>query len=152
MFDFYAACNAIAARYAPGTIATPSGEVAMRAAYGQYPNNIATSPCVAISPQNGDLVYESGAKRGEYRVDVHFYLAKAKGDYKRLETSRQRWLPTLLGALDGQIQLGLGGSGTVQKAIPLTWDYAQLSYGDDTWDGIVIHVTIYTLEPVTLVS
>lgn len=148
-FDFYAACNGLAARYAPGTIATPAGEVAMRAAYGQSPNNIAVTPCVVVYPQDGDLVYGSGTKDGEYRLDVQFYLQKASGDYPRMETSRQRWLVPLLGATDGQMKLGQAAP--VAKAIPTTWEFNQPTYGDDTYDGILLHVTIFTTaEPVTL--
>ena len=151
-FDFYAACNALAARYAPGTITAPTGEQAMRAAFGQDPNGISQSPCVVIFPKDGDIIYGNGDKKGEYRVDVNFYLAKSTADYKRLDASRQRWLVPLLAATDGQSLLGLGGSGTVVKAIPTTWEFAQLLYGDFTWEGIVIHVTIFTDEPVTLVA
>lgn len=149
-FDFYATCNALAARYAPGTISTPTGEAAMRFALGQSPNDLSATPCVIVSPQDGELVYAAGSKSGEYRVNVNFYLAKASADFKRLETSRQRWLPVLLAATDGQMQLGQGGSATVQKAIPLTWEFTELPYGGESYDGITIHVTIYTLEPVSL--
>ncbi len=150
-FDFYAACNALAARYAPGTIPTPTGEQPMRASYGQDPNGISQSPCVVVFPKDGDLVYGNGDKTGTYRVDVNFYVGKSTADYKRLETTRQRWLVPLLAAVEGQSTLGLGGSGLVQKAIPTTWEFAQLLYGDFTWDGIVIHFEITTLEPATLV-
>lgn len=150
-FDFYAACNALAARFAPGTIGTPSGEVGMKASFGQAPNDLAQSPCVVIQPTEGQLVYGGGVKNGQYDVDVNFYLGKASADFKRIETSRQRWLVTLLAACDGQMLLGLGGSGTVQKVLPLRWEFRQLVYGGVEWDGIVIHARIWTIEPVTLV-
>lgn len=149
-FDLYAACNALAARFAPGTIATPSGETAMQASYGQAPNNQLRSPAVVLAPTNGQLLYGGATKNGQYDVDVHFYLSKAADDYKRIETSRQKWLVPLLGACDGQMVLGLGLSG-VQKVLPLTWEFRVLTYGGVDYDGIVIHERIYTIEPVTLV-
>ncbi len=147
-FDLYAACNALAARYA--AVTAPTGEAGIRAGYGQDPNDIAMVPTVVIFPVDGELIYEGGDKRGEYHVDAKLYLSKAAADYKRLETSRQKWLVPLLGATDGQLQLGLASSG-VQKAIPTSWEFAQLVYGSDTYDGIVIHLTIFTIETVTLV-
>ena len=35
---------------------------------------------------------------------------------------------------------------TVLKAIPTTWDFTELPYGGEMYDGIVIHVTVYLRE------
>lgn len=152
-FDFNAACTALAARFAPGTITTPSGERAMQASYGQAPNNLKQTPAVVIQPTKGQLVYGGGVKNGQYDVDVEFYLSSRSIEFGRIETSRQKWLVTLLGACDGQMQLGIGSSanGVVQKVIPLDWEFRVLTYGGTEYDGILIHERIYTIEPVTLV-
>lgn len=149
-FDFNAACTALAARFAPGTIATPSGERAMQASYGQAPNNLKQTPAVVVQPTKGQLIYGGGVKNGQYDVDVEFYLASRSVEFGRIETSRQKWLVNLLGACDGQLLLGLGASG-IQKVVPLDWEYRVLTYGGTEYDGIVIHERIWTIEPVTLV-
>lgn len=147
--DFKAICTALAARYAAGTISTPAGATAMRKSYGQAPQGLQVIPAVVVMPQDGTVIVDPGVLRGQaHRIDVNFYLSKAPGDLARVETQRQLWLPNLLSATFGQMQLGLAP--IVMKAIPVGWEFTELPYGGEMYDGIVIHVEVYTTEIVTL--
>lgn len=141
-------CDAIAARYAPGTISTPSGAEAMRNSYGQSPHSMPNTPAVVVQPQTGEAVPGSGTWDVTHQVDVEFYLSKSPGDVARVEKQRQLWLPTLLEAVLGQMQLGLGSDG-VKSALPTGYEFTTLDYGGDIYDGIVIHLDVIVREPVT---
>lgn len=149
--DFKAICTALAARYAPGTISTPTGAQAMRKAYGQAPHGLQFTPAVVVMPQDGTVIVDPGVLRGQpHRIDVNFYLSKSPGDIARVETQRQLWLPNLLSATFGQSKLGLAS--VVMKAIPVSYEFTELPYGGEMYDGIVIHVEVYTSETITLVA
>ena len=142
--DFEAICDAIAARYAPGTLATPSGAQAMRASYGQAPHSMPATPAVVVRPRDGEVILGSGQVMGQHNIDVEFFLSKAPGDIERVETQRQKWLPYLLTATYGQLKLGLAG--TVDKAIPMGWEFTELPYGGDSYYGIIVHLRVWTTE------
>lgn len=148
MMDFNDICDGLAARFEPATIGTPTGADAMRSAWGQAPNGPKPTPFAVVFPQDGEVTYTPGQRLGQHNLDLQFFLSKAGGDFSRVETQRQLWLPYLLSATDGQMKLGL--SGTVLKAIPVSWTYAEIVYGGDTYDGIVIHFRVWTEESVTL--
>ena len=150
MFDLEDICDGIAARYLPGTIGTPTGATAMRAAYGQTPNSLPSTPAVVVIPKTGTLVYGAGQRNSEHDIDVLFYHARRQGDVPRSETERQRWLPYLLNALHGQVQIGQVANG-VQKALPTDYEFVELSYGGDEYDGIRINVRVWVTEAVTLI-
>lgn len=141
-------CDAIAARYAPGTIGTPSSATAMRASYGQAPNSLPSTPAIVVLPKTGTLIYGSGQRKSEHEIDVLFYHSRRQGDVPRSETERQRWLPTLLNALHGQTKLGL--SPDVDKALVTDYAFTELGYGGDEYDGIRINVRVWVTEAVTL--
>lgn len=145
--DMNAICNALAARFAPGTIGTPTGAEAMRYAYGQAPNNLPATPSVVVLPEDGQVVANPGQWRFEHNIDVLFYLAKAPGDTARVETQRQLWLPTLLAATQGQAKLGVSG---VDKALPTEWEFTELPFGGDEYHGIRINYRVWVTETVTL--
>lgn len=146
--DFKAICNGIAARYQAGTITTPAGAVAMKKAYGQMPASMPNVPAVVVIPQDGDVVIGSGTWDVTHHIDVNFYLSKAPGDPERVEAQRQTWLPTLLQAPLGAMQLGLAG--TVKSAFPVSYEWAELPYGADLYDGITIRLDVIVRENVTL--
>jgi hypothetical protein len=147
-FDLEDVCDGIAARYAPGTIGTPTGALGMRASYGQAPNSLPVTPAVVVLPKTGTVVYGSGQRKSEHEIDVLFYHSRRQGDVPRSETERQRWLPYLLDALHGQVKLGLAPE--VDKALPTTYAFEELSYGGDEYDGIRINVRVWVTETVSL--
>jgi len=141
-----AICDAIAGRYAPGTIGTPVAASPMRAAYGQAPHSMPNTPAVVVMPQDGTIVMESGAWALTNNIDVNFYLSKAPGDIERVETLRQKWLETLLEAVLGTMTL----SGLAKSAFPVGWEFTELPYGGDSYDAIVVHYQVMVREPQTL--
>jgi len=152
VIDFKAICDALAARFAAGTIATPSGAAAMRKAYGQIPKNIAVVPSVLVIPQQGTVVANPGQWKHEMDLDVVFLLSKRPGDPARVEAQRQIWLPTLLAATEAKLTLGLAGQSgySVDKVIPIGWEFAEFPVASDTYDGIVIHYKAFITETVVL--
>lgn len=139
--DFKAICDAMAARYASGTIATPTGAQAMRKAYGQVPHSAPTFPMVVVVPQTGEVVTAGGTYNVTHHVDVNFYLSKAPGDTARVELQRQLWLPALLNATFGT-QATWTMSGLIKSAIPTGYEFVELPYGGDNYDAIVVHTDI----------
>lgn len=154
MINFKAACNALAARFAPGTIATPTGATAMRKAYGQMPKNVPATPCVIVEPRNGTILANPSQWLHEMDVDVVFVLSKQPGDTARVELQRQIWLPTLLAATEGQLKLGLGSQAgwDLAKAIPTGWEWIEYGVAGDTYDAIRIHYRLFIFETVSLVA
>lgn len=156
MIDLKAIADALAARFAPGTIATPTGALAMRATYAQIPKNIATVPCVVLEVQDGTLTANPGQWNHEIRIDAVFVYSKRQADTVREEKQRQLWLGTLLAATEAQMKLGLGSASgyTVDKAIPTGWEFIEYPFGGEntTYDAIRVHFTVYARETVSLVA
>lgn len=145
--DLYAICNAMATALA--AVTPPSGD-AMRKAYGQAPNNIPSLPCAIVEPQNGSLVLSPGAYNGSHTIDVILLIETASGDYPRIETRRQKWLPVILHAFDSAMALGLAP--VVKKVYPTTWDFVDYEYGKQTYQAIRVVFTVDSFETVTLAA
>jgi len=151
--DLKSTCDALAARFAPGTITTPTNGLAMRAAYGQMPNDIPATPAVFVEPTDGSVVANMQWNH-EWNLDVVFLVDKSTGDPKRIETQRQLWLPTLLGATHGQLKLGLGGESgwNVDKAIPTDWRWDEVDVAGVDFAAIRINYRVYVTQTVTLTA
>lgn len=152
MIDFYGICNALAARFAPGTLTTPAGASAIRASYGQLPKNVPAVPCVLLDVQSGTVVPNVGQWDHRASIDALFLLAKRPGDPARVDAQRQRWLPTLLSATQGQIKLGLGAQAgyEVKSALPTSWEFIEVAVGADEYDAIRITFEVWIKENVSL--
>lgn len=148
-------CDNLAARFAPGTITTPSGALAMRASYSETPKNVAGVPCVYLEVVNGTIVPDPGQWKFEHNIDVVFLYSKRQADTQRQERERRRWLPTLWGATQAQLKIGLGAAVgySVDKAVPNGgWEFTEETIGGDLYDGIRLHYTVYVTETVSLVA
>lgn len=152
MIDLKAICDALAARYAPGTMSTPTGAAAIRSASGRHPKDVVTVPMAYVDVENGDLIANPGQWKHEISLDLVFVLSKRPGDPVRVDEQRQRWLPSLLAATQAQMKLGLGGASgyTVDKAIPAGWEFTEETIGATEYDSIRVHYTVYVTENVTL--
>lgn len=146
MVSLKAICDALAARYAAGTIATPTGATAMRSSWAQAPHGPKPTPFLVIAPQTGDVIGGAGEWQITHHVDANFYLSKAPGDIHRVETLRQLWLPTLLAAPLGLMTLGITN---VKSDFPVSYEFLELPYEGDGYDGITIHLDVIVREPVT---
>lgn len=153
MIDFLGICNGLASRFAPGTISTPSGAVAMRAAIGQMPKSAPTVPMVYVEVTQGTVTANPAQWQHVMEMDVVFLLSKRPGDPVRVEKQRQTWLPTLLAATEGKLKLGIGvQSGyEVQKALPTQWRWDEVVVGGEDYDAIRISFQVWVLETVSLV-
>lgn len=140
----------LAAKYAPGTIATPSGASAMRFAYGQTPKSIPATPCVYIEATDGEVVMGAQEWTVTNHLIVNFLLAKKPGDPERVDAQRDRWLETLLKATFLDVDLGLAGS--VKSAYPASYEYTEIDFGADVYDGIRVFVDVTVREAVTLTA
>jgi len=153
VIDLKAICDALAARFAAGTISTPSGSLAMRKSYAQPPKNLPTVPAVILEVNDGDLVANPGQWKHEIHIDVVFCYSKRQGDTVREDAERQRWLGTLLAATQAQMKLGLGSASsyTVDKAVPDGgWEFIEYEVGGASFDAIRVKYTVYVTETVTL--
>ncbi|HUT76773.1 MAG TPA: hypothetical protein VM285_03750 [Polyangia bacterium] len=152
MIDLEAICDALALRFEPGTIGTPSGGPAMREVYSESPKSVPTVPAVLLEVQDGTLVASPGQWKHEISIDVLFLLSKRPADPVRVETNRRKWLPYLLQATVGQMKLGLGGASgySVDKAIPISWEFTEFDVADVTFDAIRVRYVAYVTESVTL--
>jgi len=150
MFSLENICDALAACYAGTAIGTPTNATAMRATYGQMPNNIPMTPCVVIMPKTGEAIFGAQTWDTTHQIDALFYHQKSQGDIPRSETERQRWLPYLLSATKSHGTLQLSASG-VKSAMPTGYEFVTLTYGGEEYDGIVIHYDVIVRESITLV-
>lgn len=154
MIDYQAICNALAARHAPGTMATPSGASAIRGASGQMPKGVPATPYMYVEPTSGTVVAQSGTWDEHHYMDAVFLLAKKSGDPARVEKQRQIWLPSLLTATTGQMKLGLGAQSgySVKSAFPQGYEWDEVDVGGDAYDAIRVHYDVWVQETVTLVA
>jgi hypothetical protein len=144
--------DALAARYAPGTLSPPSGYPAMRVSTARLPNTIPTSPWVLVLPPNGEHIYGSGVVERTLTFRVQFHYAKHTGDVGRDVTGMLAWLGPLLAATDGQYRLGVGDTQHVKSALAAEHRWAVFTYGGDEFYGWEIDVIVMIRdEPVTLV-
>lgn len=151
--DFNAICVALAARFAPGTIGTPTGAQAMRKSFAQTPKQIGPDgPVHLLEVNTGTVIANPGQWKHTMQVDGLLLLSKRPGDSSRVETQRKLWLPFLLHATVDQLKLGLGGATnyTVDKALPEGWRWDEFKVGGDAWDAIRVNWTLYVTENVTL--
>ena len=149
--NFYAICNALAARFEAATIGTPTGAPAMRKVYAQTPKNVPVVPAVVLEVQEGSVVANPGQWKHELGVDVLFLLSKRPGDPVRVEADRQRWLPYLLHATVDAGKLGMTTVGyAVDKAIPTEWEWVEYAVGGVEFDAIRVGYRVYVTENVQM--
>ena len=151
--DLKGTCDALAARFAPGTITTPTSGLAMRAAYGQMPNTVPATPAVYIEPTDGEVTGDNRWAH-EWNLDAVFLVDKSTADPKRIETQRQLWLPTLLGATQGQVKLGIGAQvgWELAKALPTGWKWDEVDVAGTDFAAIRVSYRVWIYETVSLVA
>lgn len=151
--DLKATCDALAARFAPSTITTPANGLAMRASFGQMPNTVPATPAVYVEPTDGEVVANARWEH-EWNIDAVFLVDKSAADPKRIETQRQIWLPTLLGATQGQLKLGLGAQAgwELAKAVPTGWKWDEVDVAGTDFAAIRITYRVYVYETVSLTA
>ena len=140
-FNALTIADALAARYASGTLTPPSGYSAVRVSTARLPNAIPLSPWVLVMPPSGEVVISSSQEVTlDYRVLFHY--AKNTGDVARDMVGMLSWLGILLTATFGQTSLGLSATQYVKSALPGAFRFTVETYGGDEYYGWEITVTV----------
>lgn len=142
-----AIADAIALKYAPGTLTTPSGQDAIRRVFSQAPNNIPEFPSIIVAPMHGKVV--EGAQTWDLRasIEVQLYVGAMSGDLPRMDATRQAYLNTMLRAVVGSQSLGLS---YVKSCMPVTWEFRTLEYAGAEYLGLIIDLELIIRETVAL--
>lgn len=150
--DFGAICTAFAARFLAAAIGTPTGATAMKQSYADPPKNVPQTPCHLLEVQDGTVVANPGQWKHEMNIDGLLLISKRVGDTAREDRQRKLWLPYLLHATVDALKITLGGAVgySVDKAIPVGWEFTEYEVGADKYDAIRVHWTIYVTESVVL--
>lgn len=138
-FDLKAICDGLATRYAIAGLngSKPAGAESIRAVYAQAPHSMPTTPAMVFMPQDGTTVEAaSQTYTVTANIDLLVYFAKRSGDIPRSETQRQLWIGPLLAQGFDITTRTLGGA--VKSALPGSWEFLELPYGDVSYDGIKI--------------
>lgn len=147
MPDLAGIATGIAARYAPGTLATPAGTPtlsAVRSATAAPPNALGALPCVVVFPDSGDFDVANGRRAGTQDWRVQFFYAEGgAGDLARHASAILRWLVNLADAHLADITLG----GTCAVVRTVSWKAGDLSYAGRAYVGAELVVRTTTREP-----
>ena len=138
MPDFDAIGVALAARFTAANCPAPAGGYeAIRLSTNYPPNGLPPTPCVIVTPTEGDFVTGNGKRESGTTWMVRFYFSEPttlEKDYKAL----QKWLTVLVDATKASVQLG----GTVEWALVTDWKITSLTYGGNDFDGIELTVHV----------
>lgn len=130
--------DALALKYAPGTLTPPTGYPAMRVSTARLPNAIPTSPWVLVMLPKGDVTLAPQWLDHSMAFHVLFHFAKHTGDLARDMTAMLSWIGVLLAATYADMDLGVTG---IRKAYPTEYQLAVFTYGGTEfygWDITVI--------------
>lgn len=148
-----AAVDALGDRFVAATMGTPTSTPAVRAVFPVSLKAAPALPAVVLEVADGTVTPNPGQWRHEINVDVYLLLAKRPADPQRVETWRQRYLPYLLGATQGQMKLGLGAQSgwELKSALPTTWEWTEYAVADIGYDAIRVGYQLIIHENVSLV-
>lgn len=146
--DVQGLADAIAARYARGTLAAPAGSptlVGIRVATAKLPSKVTVTPTLLVIPESGSL--DVG---GQDRVGAHtwraLFLYALTADYPREVNAVNRWLPKLLDAHLSGNQLGGAFAGVLAEVRTGGYNVGQITYAGDTFTGCELELQIITTE------
>lgn len=124
--------NALAGKFASGTLTPPTGYTAVRKSTAALPNAIPSSPWVLVTLPKGEVVL--GAQELNHSLEFHvlFHYAKSTGDVARDMTGMLSWIGVLLAACFADMDLGVSG---IRKAYPTTYDLVVATYGGEEYYG-----------------
>lgn len=124
--DVQAIADALAAKFASGTLTPPTGYTAVRLATARPPNNLTAFPTVLVIPPDGEVQPQAGWVDYTLDFDVEFHYAQNTADKPRDFAAMLAWLPKLLAAVYSGWSLGITGLTAVK---PQSWAYDVLPYG-----------------------
>src|SRR3990167_1145441 len=140
--DALAIADALAAKFASGTLTPPTGYGAIRTATARTPNAIPTSPFLLVTLPEGEIIIEGQWAKHHLDFDVEFHYAQYSGDKPRDMAAMLAWLPKLLTAT-------LTG---IEKTLPMDYEYAILPYAGVEFYGWRIRHRVYFGEAQTVTA
>ena len=141
--------DALATKYASGTLTPPTGYGAVRVSTSRLPNAIPTSPWVLVMLPKGNLVLGSGELNHSMEFHVIFHYAKSTGDVARDMTGMLSWIGVLIAATWTDMDLGVSG---IRKAYPTDYELVVATYGGEEFYGWDLTVTVDFRESVSFSS
>lgn len=146
MPDFGAIGDAIAARYAPGTVpAAPAGASDIRSASANIPNQLPARPCVLVFADQGSFADGVGSRYGVLDWLVRLYYDEVGGgDLERDSDELRDWLTLLVERHKDQVHLGLPA--TVQVTLTLGYRVGILTFAGTRYTGLELRVQTVTTE------
>ena len=136
--------DAIAARYARGTLTPPGGSptlLPIRTATARLPSKVGVTPALLVTPDSGAL--DTGNQtRGRADAWRALFLYARTRDYPRETRAVNRWLTVLLDAHLADCQLG----GTVADCQTSGYSVGQYEYGAATYTGAELLLAVVDTE------
>ena len=115
----------LAARYAPGQVATPSGAEAIRSASAGLPNNLGALPAVYVLPDAGTFRQGNGSRFGSAEWMVRLYYDQlGAGDLERDTLELLDYATNMVDVLRTDSDLG----GSVLIARTVGWRIGRMTY------------------------
>lgn len=143
--DFSGDADAIAARFASGTLTPPAGEEAVQVATAEPPNALGDLPAVIVGLSAGELDTGNGSRKGAIEYVARFYLAET-ADLPREGRRLLKWATVLLDALKGSAQLAGRPNVAVVKVAGFTIPPDGMLYAEKRHAGIEIRIHAVTSE------
>ena len=147
--DVLAIADALAAKFASGTLTPPTGYGAIRVATARTPNAIPVAPFLLVTLPSGEVIIEGQWAKHHLDFDVEFHWAQHSGDKPRDMTALLDWLPKLLTAVLSGWQLGITG---IQKTLPMDYEYDVMPYAGVEFYGWRIRHRVYFDEAQTVTA
>lgn len=142
--DVLAIADALALRYASGTLTPPAGYAAVRQSTARIPNAINLVPFVVVTLPEGEIVMGGGESEITYEFHVLFHYGKHAADVARDMKGMLDWLGPLLWATTGQTSLGLTATQAVKSALPSAFRLVVATYAGQEFYGWDITVPVIT--------
>lgn len=146
-----AIAQALAARFAPGTMTVPSGLVDVVASTEVLPPAIGATPTVLVFPPTERFSYSPGTRKSAQEWRVVFYLAQT-GDVGAAITTLYQWHDVLIERLIGRVQLGQSGSGGVAHAELVGARTGRVTYNEAEYVGIELAIGVGLSEGINPVA
>ena len=135
--------DALADKFASGTLTPPTGYGAVRKSTAALPNAIPSTPWVLVTLPRGTVTLEPQRLKHAMEFHVGFHYGKATGDTGRDMTAMLSWLGVLLTATFADMDLGVAG---VMKAYPTAYEMVVFTYGGEEFYGWDITWTVDLTE------
>lgn len=151
MSNLQAIAQALAARFAPGSMTVPTGLVDVVASTEVLPPTITATPIVLILPPEENFSYSPGTRTARQQWRAVFYYAQP-GDVGAGVTDLYLWRDVLVERLIGRVQLGQSGSGGVAHAELAGARIGRVTYNEAVYLGVELGINVALSEGINPVA